>query len=355
MEQPKNNNFKNWYIGERHLFKKLANKVESIIFELLEENNLDIHAIHSRVKDIESSNKKASKKSYSNPEKEMHDLAGIRVITYVESDLEKVSEIIKKTFQIDLKNSINKKDELGTDKVGYQSVHYVAQLKQDRLKLPEYRKFKGLKFEIQIRTILQHAWAEIEHDRNYKFSGQLPPEIKRRFTVLAGSLELADREFNSIASAIDKISRDVLVASKIGNLNIPINSTTLNSYLEDKLKGLIENHQIEGFLSIAEENEVIVINHLLKFKVTTLDKLDEILSQKYITAFEEFMINIANYHLLISNALLFKFHDLFFNKIDQDFYSFVDETEILLQKKLGVPIEKIAIKHKIPFAKTKVF
>ena len=106
MEQPKNNNFKNWYIGERHLFKKLANKVESIIFELLEENNLDIH---SRVKDIESSNKKASKKSYSNPEKEMHDLAGIRVITYVESDLEKVSEIIKKTFQIRFKKQYQQK------------------------------------------------------------------------------------------------------------------------------------------------------------------------------------------------------------------------------------------------------
>ncbi len=62
----------------------------------------------------------------------------------------------------------------------------VAEIKDDRIILPEYQKFKDKKFEIQIRTILQHAWAEIEHDRDYKFTGELPINIKRRFRILAG-------------------------------------------------------------------------------------------------------------------------------------------------------------------------
>ncbi|WP_299799544.1 hypothetical protein [uncultured Maribacter sp.] len=345
MEQNKNQKIKNWYITNRPLYKKLANKIESILAELLEENNLNIHALYSRAKDIDSFYTKVSKKSYSNPEREVHDLAGIRIITYVESDVEKVSAIVKKAFKIDQKNSVDKKTELGIDKVGYQSVHFIAELKADRIKLPEYKKFKGLKFEFQIRTILQHAWAEIEHDRNYKFSGQLPSEIKRRFTVLAGSLELADREFNSIASAIDKISIDVSVATKEGKLNIPINSTTLNSYLEDKFQNLIKEGSIEGFTSADEEKDVII--NLYQFGIDTLEKLDKLLTPQYIKNYEEFMTWESEFQLAIANALLYKFHNTFFDKITSNFYTVIDKTEIKLQNSMNIPIEKIIKKYDI--------
>ena len=53
---------------------------------------------------------------------------------------------------------------------------------------------------MQIRTVLQHAWAEFEHDIRYK--GTVPPEhardFDRRFTLAAGLLELADQEFTTI-------------------------------------------------------------------------------------------------------------------------------------------------------------
>lgn len=74
-------------------------------------------------------------------------------------------------FSIDEGNSGNKADMLETDKVGYLSVHYFLKLNNKRLALSEYKGYKGLKCEVQVRTLLQHAWAEIEHDRNYKFAG----------------------------------------------------------------------------------------------------------------------------------------------------------------------------------------
>jgi ppGpp synthetase/RelA/SpoT-type nucleotidyltranferase len=346
MEQSKNQKIKNWYINNRPLFVKLASKVESILAELIEENEISIHALYSRAKEIDSFYIKVSKKLYSNPEKEVHDLAGVRIITYVESDVEKVSTIVKKAFKIDSKNSVDKKIELGTDKVGYQSVHFIAELKADRLKLPEYKKFRGLKFELQIRTILQHAWAEIEHDRNYKFSGQLPAEIRRRFTVLAGSLELADREFNSIATEIDKISTEVSIATKEGKLNIPINSTTLNLYLEDKLQHLISNNKIDGFVDTDDEKDAI--EHLSKFKIESLAKLDKLLTSKYLKNYKEFMSEYeSDFHVLIANALLYKFHESFFEIIDPEFYTWIVDGEVSLQKAMGVPIDKIIQKYNL--------
>src|SRR5690606_2630134 len=109
-------------------------------------------------------------------------------------------EIIKPLFVIDPDHSIDKTKELGTDKVGYRSIHYVAKLTNERLILPEYQKFRDLSFEIQIRTIIEHAWADISHERNYKFNGVLPPEndIERRFSLAAVTLELVDREFDSL-------------------------------------------------------------------------------------------------------------------------------------------------------------
>ena len=90
--------------------------------------------------------------------------------------------------------------------------------------------------EVQARTILQHAWAEIEHDIQYKSSATIPHDIKPRLMALAGLLELADREFQAIQDADRDLTQQV--ASKItrGELeDIEITSASLRSYLDRKL------------------------------------------------------------------------------------------------------------------------
>ena len=206
----------NEFVRIRPQYQRLANKVALIVEELLELRKINFHAVTFRAKTVESFTEKIKKPKYKDPLNDLTDLAGIRIIGYVEDDVKQICQIIEELFDFDPNNSLDKSVELGVDKVGYKSVHYVCSLSKERIELPEYERFRNLKFEIQIRTILQHSWAEIEHDKNYKFSGELPPEIQRRFKLVAGSLELADREFNQLSSDIDKYAKSVKMSTEKG-------------------------------------------------------------------------------------------------------------------------------------------
>lgn len=267
----------NWFIENRHLYKKLCYKIESILSEVLEVEKVTFHAINSRVKQVESFKNKISNEKYDRPLEQITDFSGIRIITYVEDDVKKISEIVEKIFEIDNEKSIDKSKSLGTDKVGYKSVHYIAKLKNDRLNLVEYKSLEGLVFEIQISTILQHAWAEIEHDRNYKFSGKLPDEIARRFMLLSGSLEIADREFNNISKEIDGISSKVEIGTKSGNLNFEINSTSLQQFINTKF-GILFSNEYE----LNNNNSEVAIQELNSFGIINLDSLNKLLTDEFI-------------------------------------------------------------------------
>jgi ppGpp synthetase/RelA/SpoT-type nucleotidyltranferase len=264
-----------WYIKNRPIYKRLANKVEAVLREVFDMENISYHIVTSRAKEIESVQIKSNNDKYNDPVNQIQDFAGIRIITYVEDEVDQVCKVIEDNFKIDQNNSSNKSDELGIDKVGYKSVHYVATLKNDRLKLPEYRQYKGKYFEIQVRTILQHAWAEIEHDRNYKFSGKLPHDISRRFKILSGALEMADREFNSISQEIDSISQDVSTRTQSGDLDILLSSTTLTQFLNDRFSSLIESMD-EG---IVVSSSTTVIDELESYGITKLDQLNMIIPE----------------------------------------------------------------------------
>jgi ppGpp synthetase/RelA/SpoT-type nucleotidyltranferase len=264
-----------WYIENRPVYKHLANKIESILIEILELEKISYHMIQSRAKEIESFNKKISGDKYKDPIKEIHDYAGVRIITYVEDEVGKVCNKIESLFKIDWENSSDKSDFLGVDKVGYKSVHYVAYLKSDRLKLPENSQFKERCFEIQVRTILQHAWAEIEHDRNYKFSGVLPDAIQRRFKLLAGSLESADREFNSISNEIDHIANEVKSETQKGNFDILLNSTSFSEYFKNRFTKIMKNHEIRDL------TEKIIVEELNLYGIENLKDLDNIIPEDF--------------------------------------------------------------------------
>ncbi|WP_242785636.1 GTP pyrophosphokinase [Bacillus cereus] len=109
------------------------------------------------------------------------DISGIRVITYFSDDVDKVASMIQNEFEIDETNSVDKRTLLDPDRFGYLSLHYVIKLNTLRTSLVEYQRFKDLKAEVQIRSILQHAWAEIEHDLGYKSKNSIPRVVKRDF------------------------------------------------------------------------------------------------------------------------------------------------------------------------------
>lgn len=181
------------------LHKGHADAVTSLIEKLLFDAGLTPHTVTHRVKSEESArNKVVEQPSKFGSASDLHDLLGVRVITHLSSDVSKVVAVLEREFAPEQAMSVDKAAELNADEFGYSSFHLVVRLGQSRAELPEWRSFASARFEIQVRSILQHAWAEIEHDLGYKTKGSLPREVERRFARLAGLLELADDEFDRL-------------------------------------------------------------------------------------------------------------------------------------------------------------
>ena len=128
----------------------------------------------------------------------MTDRAGVRVVSLFKDDLLEIEEIIKDEF--DVKEKVDKLDEKGIDQFGYGTIHFILQL-GEKVRGARYDDLRELKCEIQTRTVLQDAWAIIQQNLEYKQVG-VPDDLARRINALAGSLETADNEFQSIARAL---------------------------------------------------------------------------------------------------------------------------------------------------------
>ena len=152
--------------------------------------------------------------------------------TEVADEVDKVAAIAKRIFDIDWKESVDKrKHQLNA--FGYNSLHYICRLKTG-----------GPRFELQMRTALQHVWSTIEHDTGYKGEVKIPSEYLRQFSRLAGMLELVDDEFSRLRLVLTDYRRQIQSLVKSGHLNdVPLSAETFRSYLDlhpfDRLNGRI--------------------------------------------------------------------------------------------------------------------
>jgi ppGpp synthetase/RelA/SpoT-type nucleotidyltranferase len=162
-----------------------------------------IHTTQFRAKSVDSFERKCYKfepngrRRYANPLVEITDLAGVRIIVFVKESVNTICSEIKTLLHVKEIEDIGERVYSG-GKFGYQSTHLLVTLGVDRRNLIENKKYKDMVCEIQVRTILQHAWAEMEHDIQYKSEQEIPLDLKKRFSALAGLLEIADREFQAI-------------------------------------------------------------------------------------------------------------------------------------------------------------
>ncbi|MEH2456580.1 GTP pyrophosphokinase [Nostoc sp.] len=213
------NDILNEYDNSQIILHKLETKVKELLNALLEPNQANIHTIVSRIKSKDSLSKKIERKNKYFFLRDITDIVGFRVITLYSNTVDEVAKIIESEFKIDKQNSLDKRKALEIDKFGYLSLHYVASLSDIRGQLPENSSVSNFRFEIQIRSILQHTWAEIEHDLGYKSKNSPPQPIQRRFYRLAGLLEVADEEFKHLRNAIDDYKGQVEDSINKNNLN----------------------------------------------------------------------------------------------------------------------------------------
>lgn len=226
----------------RPLYEAYCNILKMILTKCIEQKKIKYHSIEARPKDVDKFGEKAIQVSelidnepkYKHPLSEITDMAGARIITFFPVTITEIDKVINEEFIViekSDKNDLLEKEE----RFGYQSIHYLVKLKDERIKLPEYQNCNNLIAEIQVRTILQHAWAEIEHDIEYKTSITIPKTIKRRFLALAGMLEIADREFQSIQNENEELKSHSRKLVKSGKLDeIEITADSLKTYLDKK-------------------------------------------------------------------------------------------------------------------------
>lgn len=272
--------FEDFAIANHKKHQSLAPSVESNIKNVLSRNSIEYFSVTHRVKTIDSILEKIERKKYKDPKKHLTDISGIRIITFFENDIENVLKIIKECFDISEENSSNKTDSLSTDKIGYRSHHFVAKLGKNRSSSPEYADISDLYFEIQVRTVLQHAWAVISHDRPYKFDQKLPTNIQRKLNLFAGLLEIADNGFVEVLKDIEEYTKSV--SEKIqSNQNLEINTITLTNFIDKWAK--------ENSIHLQEINEKShahiedLIHELAYFGINSIDSLTKFIPKNFAT------------------------------------------------------------------------
>jgi putative GTP pyrophosphokinase len=154
---------------------------------------------------------------------ELTDLIGLRVITYFEDAVDRVGELVETRLPVDFRHSTDKRRRAATE-FGYRSLHYVCSIGGD---LPE-----RARFEIQVRTVLEHAWAEIEHDLGYKATEEVPSGVRRRLNRLAGLLELADQEFGAIRRDLEGYARALPAQIESGGASVLLDRFSLAALLD---------------------------------------------------------------------------------------------------------------------------
>ena len=205
------------YQDQRETLDALCSAVDGVLRRIIPARY--VVATSHRVKKFDSFFEKANKLKkgalkYANPINDITDLVGFRIVVIAKRNVDQACELIRNSFNIlDEENKADKLLEEG--KLGYESHHLIVKLGSNREALAEYEGLCDTAFEIQIRTALQHAWAENEHRVQYKASRK-NPELQKRFLRLAGVVSSADEEFDRIYEINERISESV--ASGIGQL-----------------------------------------------------------------------------------------------------------------------------------------
>jgi ppGpp synthetase/RelA/SpoT-type nucleotidyltranferase len=171
---------------------------------LIEGNHMH-GSIKLRVKTLESLSEKLLHLTRSTGEQNpmIRDLLGLRVVVPFQEEVERVVELLRERFNIE---KIERKSEkLSFREFAYDSVHVEIPLQGD-LKLPECCEQV---VEVQVRTILQDAWAEVEHELIYKSHYRFPnnDSIRKKLAAVNASLSLADMIFQEIRDAQKEMAR----------------------------------------------------------------------------------------------------------------------------------------------------
>jgi len=249
------------YAARRPALVGATERYLHLVTTLLDDAGINYLNVTARTKSVASFAEKADRsvdgrRLYTDPLSELTDQIGLRVITFLRDDVTTVANLLAEEMQL-LDDRDMGQETAREGRWGYASRHLVVAVEGEQQPA-----------SIQVRTVLQHAWAEFEHDIRYK--GSIPeedaPDLDRRFTLAAGLLELADREFSAIRERL-KSSPPAAQSEQSDDPRIgtPVLATYLGNRFPDAGWSRTEHYAwISGLL--------------LELGIDSLDELDELLA-----------------------------------------------------------------------------
>ena len=289
------------------IYEKLKNIVCDVLKKNVNENHLYVTAVEARIKEKDSLAAKLERKGDKYQSLlDLTDVLGARVITFYNDDVDKIAAIIEKLFVIDWKNCIDKRKMHELNSFGYNSLHFVCSVPKSLYEDPECPEINEIRFEIQMRTALQHVWAVLNHDTGYKSGFEIPQEYLRNLNRLAGMLELIDEQFCKIRTDINNYRFHVQSLVHSGRFEeIALNGDSFGNYL--KMKPFDRLNERIAAINQAEIHEssmmpFLKVLNFLRFK--TLADVDRLVKENSEDAYQLAAFQLADTDLdIISSSL----------------------------------------------------
>ena len=209
--------------------------MHELIVGLLESaDGLEVSQVQRRTKKVDSFVEKLERKNYKyrDPLAEVTDLTGLRIVLHSRDDCPRVADLIEDEFVVDPENSQPWGAPVEPDRFGYRRDHYVVSLKPQFTESIRWKRFAGLKAEVQVRSLILHAWAELDRRLRYKHT-DVPAELQRRIYQLNARLEAVDDEIANLLGASADARSDRSDSVERGDLCIALDAYSLTEYLAE--------------------------------------------------------------------------------------------------------------------------
>ena len=205
------------YLAKYRRMQGAAAAAEFLVADALQDLPVELHVVTGRAKHPLSLLKKLRSEGYTNPADEVTDQVAVRVITYYDDHVKPVVQRLSERFEVKPGESKDLSDRLPLRAFGYRSYHLVVRAALDALAGSQAQALRGLWFEVQVRSVLAHAWAEIEHEVVYKSGSAMPDELVNRFAQIAANLQSADQEFIRLRGERDQLVTGYAAAYAAGD------------------------------------------------------------------------------------------------------------------------------------------
>jgi ppGpp synthetase/RelA/SpoT-type nucleotidyltranferase len=258
---------RDYLVANEPVLDRWGKYVQSSIQDLIESASVSIQMTSARVKKVDSAVGKVTRKGYTDPLNQMTDLVGVRFVVLLSPSLTAIGDLIESSTAWIAQKDKDPDDEAAANakRFDYQSLHYTVRsskaLDLDGVTIPA-----GLPCEVQIRTLLQHAYAEVVHDSIYKAVGNVPPKAERFVARSMALIETTDHLFCETMRFLEEENRERnkllnelsdIYAEKISEVVIGADEK-LNLSVIDAYASLLPNDVATLISQFVDENPFIV-------------------------------------------------------------------------------------------------